>query len=184
MNAKYLERIKTNLKLKSGLDIDVNDFFNNGQCNPNRYLVEDNNCLCDQKIKNCYHVLCEDNEYIMGICCIKRFSIKKDKVCENCTQLYYTNNMKIKPDESNALLCKECRDNVKFSIDYKLRFGKYKDSSLEQIYDDHPAYFRWLLTSVPILATKLNLVKKYKLNRFSHKIDENDFIKIIKIEIN
>lgn len=187
MNTKYLERITTNLKLKSGLDVDVNDFFSNGQCNPNHYYEDADNCLCDQKIKNCYPVKYQDTEYIMGSCCIKRFGIKKDKVCENCTQLYSTNNMKIRADDTNASLCKECRDNVKYAINSTLRFGKHKDMSLEQIYDQHPSYFSWLQNSFPKMATKLSLVKKYKLNKFCHKIvkgdeidkvDENDEIEV------
>jgi uncharacterized protein (DUF3820 family) len=173
MSTKYRERIINNFKLKYKLDIDIDDFFNNGQCNPNNYYEEEDNCLCDHKIKNCYPVKYQDNDYIMGSCCIKRFGIKRDKVCENCAQIYSSNNMKLRPNESNALLCKECRDNVKYAIDFTMRFGKYKGTSLEQIYDDDQSYFCWLHNSFPSMAKKLNLVKKYKLNKFSREANIN-----------
>ncbi len=177
INSKYRERISNNFKVKYGLDIDVDDFFNNGQCNPNSsfYNEKDAKCLCDHAIKNCFLVSYHYDQYIMGSCCIKRFSIQEKKKCKNCTREYTGNNLKIRrTNEYNSLLCKECRDNVKFAIDYEMEFGKYKNNNLENIYVIDYNYFNWLHDNFPLMTPMLTLVNRYKQNRFFHRIVNNN----------
>lgn len=120
-DSKYWERIKENIE---ELYINCRIYENysyNSFCKdfipdilPLKISIS-NNCLCGHDIKHNYKYTHKDNieEYfILGSCCIKRFSIiyREQRQCKECGE-------KIRRNDDN--LCKDCRDEKKEIIKYQ-----------------------------------------------------------------
>lgn len=110
-NCKYWKRIKANIKkLKKEGDI-TKRYKYESFCN--NFIPLDkpldnsitNKCLCDHDIKYNYKYIHKDRDdfFILGSCCIKKFSTvyKLERKCKEC-------NKDIKKNKDN--LCKECRE--------------------------------------------------------------------------
>jgi hypothetical protein len=110
-DSKYWVRIKANIKklYKEGnitqrysYENFCNDFI------PDEEPLEDNEsnkCLCEHDIKYNHEYKHKDNSdyFILGSCCIKKFSkyYQHQRICIDC-------NKKIKKNKDNR--CKECRE--------------------------------------------------------------------------
>ncbi|WP_396190332.1 hypothetical protein [Flavobacterium sp.] len=110
-NRKYWKRIRANIKKLKKEGKITKRYKYESFCN-NFIPLDDpldnsitNKCLCDHDIKYNYKYIHKDREdyFILGSCCIKKFSTfyKNQRKCKEC-------NVDIKKNESN--LCKICRD--------------------------------------------------------------------------
>lgn len=166
-HTKYQERISSNFQIKYGMNVDVNDFFKKGKSNKNLNFVGEDSCLCGHEIVNCCPVMYQDNTYIMGNCCIKRFGVETNKVCKKCNVEYDTKNCKLKKSDDEQLkVCKSCRNEIKMALKHKLTFGKYKSNTIGDTYETNRGYFNWMLNNVDDVKYYARLVLNLKQNKY------------------
>jgi hypothetical protein len=118
-NSKYWQRIRKNIKkqYKEGYitqRYSYEDFCNNfvPDERPLTTSIRDK-CICDHDIIHNYKYNHKDNEdyFILGSCCIKKFSTvyKQQRECIDCGK-------KIRKNDDNR--CKECRETEKERLEY------------------------------------------------------------------
>jgi predicted Zn-ribbon and HTH transcriptional regulator len=111
----YWQRIKYNIEYLFKKNLITENYSYKDFCNdfiPLDFPKENpicSKCLCDHPIKKNYSYIHKDNnddELILGSCCIKKFSTiyKSKRICADC-------GIKIKSNKDNR--CPECKKNVK-----------------------------------------------------------------------
>jgi hypothetical protein len=110
----YIKNIRENIKLKYEEGEISKRYSFNSFCNnfiPDKYPLDESEskyCLCGHEIFYNYKYSHKDRDdyFILGSCCIKKFSshYQNQRKCKNC-------DCKIKVNKSG--LCKECRNKEK-----------------------------------------------------------------------
>lgn len=118
--SKYWERIKTNIKILYKKKEIIKKYSYEEFCNdfiPDKdplNIGKKKKCICDHDIIHNYKYKHKENEdyFILGSCCIKKFSLeyKKLRECTECGEA-------IKKNDDN--LCKYCRKSKKEEEKYK-----------------------------------------------------------------
>jgi predicted Zn-ribbon and HTH transcriptional regulator len=110
----YWKRIKLNIESLFNKNLIKENYSYDDFCNdfiplefPKQTSTK-NKCLCEHSIKYNYGYIHKDNndEFILGSCCIKKFSTiyKSKRICADC-------GIKVKLNKDNR--CPECKKNVK-----------------------------------------------------------------------
>lgn len=148
-DSKYWERIKENIeRLYSDCKI-YDNYTYNSFCNdfiPDTYPLKEgtqNKCMCNHDIIHNYRYIHKRNEdtFILGSCCIKKFSIiyRQLRQCKNCKCKIRINDDNICPScrqiekdrikYENKCKCKKCgyvKKDDKYKYCYSCKFGEKK----------------------------------------------------------
>ena len=139
----YWKRIKANIKKqyeegKITKKYSYNSFCNNFIAEEQELeIAETNECLCDHEIiRNYKYKHKERGDYfILGSCCIKKFSVEyyKKIQCKECNEKIKPNKYnicskcRIEKEYENRCKCKKCgyiKNDDKYKYCYKCKFGQ------------------------------------------------------------